>query len=133
MISKQDIKQFINEDQAQIKREIESFRKLTIEEKVKERKAIVGLRYDSSYNESNQDYALCRFIVDTNQSSLGVGDSIYVNGNEAVLWDFDNEGNIIVGFWGRAGVPSNCHSESEEIIIEKQYGNFLAPSYSRFL
>ncbi len=35
MISRQDIKQFINEDQAQIKREIESFRKLTIEEKVK--------------------------------------------------------------------------------------------------
>ena len=133
MITRQDIKQFINEDQAQIKREIESFRKLTIEEKVKERKAIVGLRYDSSYNESNQDYALCRFIVDTNQSSLGVGDSIYVNGNEAVLWDFDNEGNIIVGFWGRAGVPSNCYSESDEIIIEKQYGNFLAPSYSRFL
>lgn len=133
MISRQDILQFINEDQAQIKREIESFRKLTIEEKVKERKAIVGLRYDSNFNESNQDYALCRFLVDSNQSSLSVGDSIYVNGNEAVLWDFDNEGNIIVGFWGRAGVPLNCYSESEEIVIEKQYGNFLAPSYSRFV
>lgn len=133
MISRQDIQQFINEDQAQARREIESFKKLSIEEKVKARKAIVGLRYDKSYNKSSQDYALCRFIVDTNQSSLGVGDSIYVNGYEAILWDFDSEGNLIVGFWGRASVPITCFSENEEIIIEKQHGNFLDSSYTRFI
>lgn len=133
MISRQEIQQFIDEDQAQVKREMDAFRRLSIEEKVKERKAIVGLRYDREYSGSIHDYALCRLIVDSNQSSLGVGDSIYVNGYEAVLWDFDNEGNLIVGFWGRAGVPMHCFPGGEDVVVEKQYGNFLAPSYHRFL
>lgn len=133
MITKQDLQRYIDEDQAQLQREIDSFRKLSIEEKVKARKAIVGLKYDKTYVKSSQEYGLFRFIVNKNESSLGVGDSIYVNGHEATLWDFDNEGNLIIGFWGRAGSPLSCFSDDEEIVVEKQYGNFLAPSYRRFM
>lgn len=133
MITKKDIQKFIDEEQAQLQREIDSYIKLSIEEKVKARKAIVGLHYDKKYFVSNGEYGLCRFIVRTNQSSLGVGDSVTVNGHEATLWDFDNGGNLILGFWGRAGAPLHCFSENEEIVIEKQMGNFLASSYRRFM
>ncbi len=91
MITRKDLQQFIDEGQAQLQREIDSYRSLSIEEKVKAREAIVGLSYDSNYTESSGDYELCRFIADTNQSSLSVGDSVLINGYNATIWDYDTE------------------------------------------
>ncbi len=133
MITRKDLQQFIDEEHAQSQREIDSYRKLSIKEKVKARKAIVGLRYDRNYSKSSGDYGLCRFIVDTNHSSLGVGDAVLVNGYEATIWDYDNEENLIIGFWGRAGIPMHCFDDGKEVVVEKQYGNFLASSYRRFM
>ena len=127
MLTKKDIETYIAEDNKRMDAESKDFRRLSIEEKIKQHKAIKGLRHDSSFQKTSGDYTLCRFLTDSNQSGLNIGDSILVNGAEATLWDFDEEGNIIVAFYGY-----NWFSEETENVIEKNYGNFLVPIYSRF-
>lgn len=107
--------------------ELGEFLSLDIDEKVKRRKAIRGLRYDSSFKKKDGIYTLCRFFIDKNQSELNVEDSILVNGSEATLCDFDEDGNVIVAFLGY-----DWFSVADENVIEKNYRNFLSPSYSRF-
>lgn len=52
VITNNDIRRFIEEEQTQVKKEIESNKKLSIEKKVLAGRAIVGVKYDSSYSES---------------------------------------------------------------------------------
>lgn len=132
VITNNDIRRFIEEEQTQVKKEIESNKKLSIEKKVLAGRAIVGVKYDSSYSESYNNYGLFRFIIEKNQSSLDVGDSVLVNEIEGTLWNYDYFGNLIIGFWGRAGIPFNCFVD-DDIIVEKNDSNFLAPLYQRFL
>ena len=98
MITKDSIRTFLFKENEQQRKDVKEYYSLPVEERVKKRKCIAGLRIDEDYkNFTNEHGSLYRYIFEHNISDLKVGDYVLLTKDcPAGFQNVRNAGNPIV-------------------------------------
>ncbi len=87
-ISTEDIYSFLLNENEQKRKDINEYYMLPVEERVKKRKCIAGLRFDVKFSEYNRNKGhLFRFTFDKNISDFKVGDYVLLTKNAPIGWE----------------------------------------------
>ena len=139
MITNSDIIDYFNQEADVEFKEHEALMDLPIEERVKKRKAIVGLKWDHSFEKQTSDgvYILRKLIVTQNLADFKEGEYLVLHeentvpGMRCCLFEFDSDDNIIVSIY-KANVDNSILSSEKNLILDKDLVDLRKQVYEKF-
>ncbi|MCQ2203706.1 MAG: AAA domain-containing protein [Bacteroidales bacterium] len=138
MITNRDIINYFDQEAEVARKDYEALMALPIEERIKKRKAIAGLRLDADFSKQaeNGDH-LYRLIVTQNLADFKEGEYLMLHkegtfyGMQCCLYEFDDEDNIIISVY-HANVDMDVLSSDKGLVLDKALVDLRQQVYSNF-
>lgn len=134
----QDIVDYFNLEAEYDRKKYDELRALPLAERIRKRKAIKDVRWDSSYmEESEEGDRLYRLIIHNNLSDFAEGEKLELhnaNGSlkvKCTLYQYDKDENIIIAIY-RTDALLNDAWKDESLILDKDLVDLREYVYSKY-
>lgn len=136
IITKKDIALFFDVEAESAQKKQEQFMALPIEERIRKRRAINNVYWDSEYNQFDDSNRLYRLTVSQNLSDFKVGDALllhkedYLYGQECQLYEYDEDDNIIISVYNSI---LNESWQKVPLVLDKNVIDLREPVFEKYL